>query len=787
MNNIPDKNTVKNQEEVESINLKEIFSKLIEKWPWFLVSIFICLAIAFTYILYTPPTFQINAKLLVNDDEKGGNIAKQAGALMDLGGLMGSKNSVDNEVEILKTRFLMEQVVRQMQLNIIYTKKSNLVSRELYNAPFKFNILKGVDTIKTTLFEVQKVSNNRIKISTPNFEKEISLGESFSINGVGVIQVEPNQIGKFDNAEYYVVVKSIDSRVAELMSQLAVNVTNKQVSIIDLGLSYSLPNKGEDILNTLISKYTEANLSDKNAIADSTYKFIKERLNKIASELGDVENSVESFKQKNQLADMSEQGRLLVKNTGEFSTELAKAETQVTVLNDLEEYLKDYEKNKRVFPSSLMPQDMVFSNLMSQYNALLVERERQLLSVTEESPFIQNIDKQIQGLRNDILSNIQSTKNSYVLTRNKLKSQLNSAEGQISGVPQIEKNYLKLARNQQIKQELYIFLMQKAEETAISKTSNISVAKTIDPPKANVKPISPRKSTIYLIGLIIGVLLPVIAIFGQELLNTSIKTKDQIIGLTQVPVIGEISHNKSSDNLIVANHGRSAISEQFRALRTNLSFYLKTKEEKIILLTSSMSGEGKSFTAINLGNILALTGKKVLLMELDLRKPGLSAKLEVANTMGFSNYTINSDVKVHDIIQPLSINKNMFIISSGPLPPNPAETLMNERVPQLIEDLKKQFDYIIMDAPPVGIITDAQLLSTYADAILYLVRQKVTQKDQLKIVEELYRSNKMKNLGIVVNDIINKDYGYGYGYGSYGQQEDDSNFFGKLLNKFKIR
>jgi tyrosine-protein kinase Etk/Wzc len=781
MNKQPEMNKTHDREEIE-INLKDIFSKLLDKWTWFLTSVLICLVIAFIYGRYTAPIYQIKAKLIVNDDQKGGGMGKQSGALMDLGGLMGTKNSVDNEVEILKTRFLMEQVVREMQLNIVYSKKTDLVSRELYLAPFQVNIIKGVDTIKTTKLDIVKISTNKVLVSTKNFKKEVAWNESFSIDGIGMLKLDPNPIKLMNESEYYVTISSIDSRVASLMTQLSVGASNKQVSIINLILSYPLPNKGEDILNTLIKKYTQSNLNDKNAVADSTYRFIKERLNVIASELGDVENKVESFKQQNQLADMSEQGKLLVKNSGEFSSELAKAETQVTVINELEKYLKDNENNKRVFPSSLIPQDMVFSNIMEHYNSLLIEREKQLLGVTEQSPFIQNIDQQIAELRSNMISNIQSTKKSALQTRDKLRSQLNLAEGQISGVPQIEKNYLKLARNQQIKQELYIFLMQKAEETNISKTANISIAKTIDPPKSDVNPISPKKSVIYLVGLIVGLIFPIALVFGQELLNTSIKTKEEITSLTSVPVIGEISHNTSEDNLIVANQSRSAISEQFRSLRTNLSFYLKTEKEKVILLTSSMSGEGKSFTAINLGNILALAGKRVLLMELDLRKPGLSAKLGVNNNIGFSNFTISPTIKRADIIKPLSINKNMFIVSSGPLPPNPAETLMNEHVPNLIEELKKEFDYIIMDAPPVGIIADAQLLSRYADVTLYLVRQKITQKDQIKIVEDLYVTSKMKNLGIVVNDIVSKYYGYGYGYGTYGQSVDEK-WFKKIFKR----
>lgn len=767
--------------EEDRIDLKKIFSKVISNWKWILLSVISFLILAFLYGKYTPPLYQITSKILINEGDKGG-LSKQGGSLMDLGGIMGGKSSIDNEVEILKTRFLMEQVVRQMKLNIIYSAKSDFIRRELYQAPFEFEVTQSVDTINTTRVDI-KITGAKLSVASADFKKDVNWNQPFKIKGIGEVIIKPNEIKPVQNQDYFVTVSSIDERVATLMNQLIIAVSNKQGSVVDLGLSYSIPQKGEDILNTLIRQYIRSNLDDKNSIADSTYLFIKERLNVIASELGDVENKVESFKERNRLADMSEQGKLLVQNTGEFSSDLAKAETQVNVLTDLEKYLKDDVNNKRVFPSSLAPTDQVFANLMSQYNTLMIEREKQLLSVTEESPFIQNIDNQIRGLRSDILSNVQSSKNAALSTRNKLRNQLSTAEGQISGVPQIEKNYLKLARNQQIKQELYIFLMQKAEETAISKTSNIAIAKVIDPPKASVIPISPKKNVIYIVAFAVGVIFPLIVIFGIGLLDTAINTKEDILSITGTPILGEINHNSSSDNLIVANQTRSAISEQFRALRTNLSFYLKKENEKVILLTSSMSGEGKSFTAINLGNILALTGKKVLLMELDLRKPGLSVKLGVSNEVGFSNYTINSDIKIVDIVKPLSINKNMYIVSSGPLPPNPAETLMSEHMPKLIEELKNQFDYIIMDAPPIGIITDAQLLSVYADVTLYLVRQKVTQKSQLTIAEDLYRNKKMKNMGIVVNDIVTKIYGYGYGYGSYGE-EARGTAMNRLFKKF---
>jgi tyrosine-protein kinase Etk/Wzc len=768
----------------DNIDLKTIFNKLGAYWYWFIISAFIGLIVAFFYCKYTPPIYKINSKVLITDPSKsGGGLGKEAGALMDLGGIMNSGSSVDNEAEALKTPDLLEEVVRELKLNVVYGQKINFVTREMYQSPFVLNVIKGVDTIAETQFQILKLVDGKVKVTTKDFDKEVAWGENFNVSGVGTLQLIQNPGTLMNNLKYVASVYSIDERVSDLMKEMSISVSNKDVTVVDLTLNYLVPKKGEEVLTALINKYKESNLKDKNAIADSTYMFIRQRLNVIASELGDVETKVEKFKEANKLSDMSEQGKLLVQNTGEYSAELAKAETQVSVLTDLENYLKDETKNKRVFPTSLMPSDLVFSNLMSQYNALLADRDRTLMSVTAETPFVKNLDAQIAGLRNGILSNIQSTKNTYILTRNKLRSQLGEAQNRIQGVPQIEKNYLKLARNQQIKQELYIFLMQKAEETAISRTSNISIAKVLSRPKSELVPVSPKKSMVYIFGLVAGLIITLLTIVLKDLFDSTIKTKEDISNATKVPILGEISHNLVMDNLIVANNGRSAISEQFRALRANLNFYLKGRDQNVILITSSMSGEGKSFTAINLANIIAILGKKVLLMELDLRKPGLSSKLNIGiNNNGFSNYIVDEKLKISDIVRPLDINENMFIIASGPLPPNPGELLMNERTASLIHELKSQFDYIIMDAPPIGIITDAQTLVNFADLTIYLVRQKFTEKNQLAIVDDLYRSERIKNIGIVVNDVMDKEYGYGYGYGNY-ETVEKSSWFSKLFKK----
>lgn len=773
-------------EDIEGLDLKQILSRVLANWYWIALSVLICLACANLYVRYKTPNYKISARVLVNDEKKGAGLSGGGDLLGDLGGILGTKSTVDNEAEILKTRYLMEQVVKDMNLNITYYRKGTLKKVELYESPYQVKVVAAADTIKATDVEVSFLKNDQVAVSADGIDTLVALDRSFTIPFVGVVQIIKGTAVPALEEKYAFNIMSVDSKVIALMDAITVEVKNKQVTIIDLSLTHAIPKKGEDILSKLIEKYVQANLTDKNEVADSTVKFIQNRLAYIGGELGGLEGNIQNFKQENNLADMTEQSKLLVQTTGQYVNDLSKIETQISILKSLQEYLKDEGKNKRVLPSSLIPADLVFNGAVEKYNSLTLERARRLIGVTEANPGIQLMDKEIANARADIESNISTTLNGFLITRNRINGQMKKAEGQVRNVPKVERNYLNLARQQQIKQELYIFLMQKSEETAISKTSNIANSKTIDPPKSEVKPFSPKRMVVYLFGLVAGMVIPLGLMYVKDLLNDKIQTKEDIIRITQVPIIGEISHDEGNDNMVVANSSRSAISEQFRALRTNLSFFFKNSDEKVILLTSSMSGEGKSFVAINLGQILALTNKKVLLMELDLRKPGLSAKLEISNPIGFTNYVTNPEMTGNDIVKPLKLQENLFVVSSGPIPPNPAELLLSERTKTLMQELKQQFDYIIIDAPPVGIVTDAQLLASYSDVCLYLVRQNYTLKQQLNIVDDLSASQKMKGLSIVVNDIkATKGYGYGYSYGNYDVDGKELGFFSKLFKRKK--
>ncbi len=773
-------------EDTEGLDLKQVLLRVLANWYWIALSVLICLVFSNLYVRYKTPDYKISARVLVNDEKKGAGLSGGGDLLGDLGGILGTKSTVDNEAEILKTRYLMEQVVKDMDLNITYYRKGTVKKVELYESPYKVKIIRSVDTISATDVTVNFLKADQLSVSAEGIDTLVGLDRSFTIPDVGVIQITRGTTVPVLDEKYAFNITSVDSKVISLMNALTVEVKNKQVTIVDLSLTHSVPKKGEDILNKLIEKYVQANLADKNEVADSTVKFIQNRLAYIGGELGGLEGNIQNFKQENNLADMSEQSKLLVQTTGQYVNDLSKVETQISILKSLQNHLKDEAKNKRVLPSSLVPADLVFNGAVEKYNTLTLERARRLIGVTEANPGIQLLDKEIANARADIESNISTTLDGFIITRNRINAQMKKAEGQVRNVPKVERNYLNLARQQQIKQELYIFLMQKSEETAISKTSNIANSKTIDPPKSEVKPFSPKKLVVYLFGLVAGLMIPLGLMYVKDILNDKIQTKEDITRFTGVPIIGEISHDEANDNMVVANSSRSAISEQFRALRTNLSFFFKNADEKVILLTSSMSGEGKSFVAINLGQILALTNKKVLLMELDLRKPGLSVKLEIPNPIGFTNYLTNTDLTSNDIIKPLKLQENLFMVSSGPIPPNPAELLLSERTKMLMAELKQQFDYIIIDAPPVGIVTDAQLLASHADVCIYLVRQNYTLKKQLNIVDDLSKSQKMKGLSIVVNDIIaTKGYGYGYSYGNYDVSDKEPGFFSRLFKRHR--
>jgi len=756
----------------DDFRLESLLRKFMSKWHWFVIAIALCFGIAYYVAQTQTPMYLITAKVQINDPKRGGTTAESQ-LLGELGSMASA--TIANESEILQTRYLMERVVKDLKLNITYFTKGRLRDVQLYEAPFVLDIVEPIDTIRSRAIETSFLPGDKIKITSDALDTTVNFNKPFKLNGVGLVQILKAATKPTSGVVYPVTITSVDKVVEGLQGSLII-LPGTVASVINISFNYPVPKKGEDILNKLLKIYVETNVNDRNRLADSAYAFIQTRLSYLGGELGSLESNIQGFRQKNNITQMSEQSSLLINNSSQYVNDLAKIETQLSVLQSLEDYLRSNTKGSTIVPSSLVVSDPLFQSLVEKHNNLILDRDRRLMSVTETNPIIVNLNQQIASTNSDMLASLSSSKNSLNISRNRLMSQLKNVEGQVQNVPKNERNYLDLARQQKIKEELFIFLMQKGEETAISKTYNTPNSTNIDPPKSGTSPISPNKMIYYAAGIFFGLIIPAGWVYAQYLLNSRIDSKGDITKRTTVPIVAEIGHSGDVKNLIIGNMSRSAIAEQFRALRTNLGFYINKSHGNLILVTSGMSGEGKSFASINLGNVLALSGKKVLLMELDLRKPSLSKKFDIDNLFGFTNYVNDPKVGVKDIIRPLAVHENMFLISSGEIPTNPAEMLLSARAAELINELRTMYDYIIIDAPPVGVVTDAQLLGEYADFCLYVVRHNFTEKSQLEIVEDLNANNRMKQLGIMVNDIKTGNgngygYGYGYNYGSYGHDE----------------
>lgn len=774
-----------NTEHAAKSTLRDTLTTYRRHWYWFLLFGILGVSIAYLKLKYSTPEYKIQAKVLVANASGSPSVAEQGAFGGDLGALVGGPSSVDNEAEIIKTRFVMEQVVNALNGQVTLFQPGTVRDVEVYPIPFDLLLLSDRDSIQggTFLIEVHNKKSGTIS-QNEAFSTTFKFGVPLVLPRVGLVSIQPSPTAApLTNQTYKVKISSLDSRVSNFMGRLGVSIKSNLVSVIDLSFDYPLRKKGEEILHKTIEVYMKNNLNNRNAIADSTLAFLDNRLALVGKELYDIEQEIQGFRQRERLANLSSQAQLLLENSRDYINQLAEVQTQLNILDNVGTYLSDSD-NPRVLPNAVVTGDVVFNDLIEQYNQLLLERGRRLLGATPENPTIVNLDRQLNTLRKDMLANLNSTRSRLNITKADLTEKTTELESEVKNVPSTERIFLDLSRQQQIKQELYIYLLQKREETAISKTATVSNSRVIDPPKAAGSPVSPKRTATLLAGLIIGLIIPSAFIYFRDLLNTKVRSPEDVRKQTEAPIIGEIIRSRYKDALVVSKHSRSAIAEQFRTLRTNLAFYLTTPTQKSILLTSSMSGEGKSFVALNLASILAISGKKVVLMEMDLRKPNLSTKLDKTNKAGFTNYVVDATLTPDQILSPSGINDNLFLVGSGPIPPNPAETLLSHRLSELMQYLDDRFDYVIIDAPPIGLVTDAQLLSRYAALTLFIVRMGYTHKDQLQIADELYKSRKMNRLSLLINDTETTGGRYGYGYGSgYYENGPEKNPWWKFWNK----
>ena len=761
------------------INLKEELFKYLVHWRWFVLSVFLSLIAAFLYLTVTPKSYNIATKILIKD-EKSNDLANQLSAFSEMSLLGNSKNNIENEVEILKSRTLIYNTLDSLKLNIQYLDTSEVISKDLYKkSPVKL-IWNNEHISKKTTIVLSNIEDNSFDVSVNDekidggtFGKTINsefgsfiINRTAAINDLNTITI--NVFPKIAQAEGY-------------QKNLNVSPTSKTSSIIDVSIIDQTPEKAVDFLNTLVFNYNLAGVKDKRYISENTSNFISDRLDLIATELGDVESQVEGYKNTNNLSDIETEVKLYLDNLSSFEKSVVQNETKINVVNSLISHISKSKQDELV-PGGLLNDDASSESFIQEINHLILEKQKLSISATSENAAYIELENQIRALKANLLASLRRNLSSLQIIKNDYKRQESEMQSKLAQVPRQEREFRIIDRQQKVKEALYLFLLQKREETNITLAATDMNAKVIDKAIVTDKPVAPKTMIILLAALVLGGLIPFLVIYVKNLLDTKIKTRFDITDNSNIPFLGDVPTSESSDELMELS-SRSSAAEAIRIVRTNLDFILSEKAEdecKVIFLTSTISGEGKTFVSANLAATFSLSGKKVLLMGLDLRNPKLYEYLKV-NPLGISNYITTNNKPLKDFILPVEGYDNFDVLSSGSIPPNPTEILMSKKIKEIFDELKAQYDYIIVDTAPVSLVTDTLLISKHADATIYVVRANKIDKDMLRIPNDLYRDNKLTKLTFVLNDSdVTKGYGYGYGYG-YGNIVEPKPLWKRIL------
>lgn len=750
----------------DSANVKKVLTLLNDVrdyWHWLTVSLVFSVAFGLLYLRYNTPQFLVKASILVRDDAKGSEFGDAA--FLESMGLSSMQSSVDNEIEILKSRTLMESVVEDLQLNVRYYSTGRVKTTELFeNSPFRLRFVSQAQHSKsppgTYVVTIGAKGHYKLQLGSQTFTG--ILGDSIALpHGHCIVYRTSHLLDTQD--QHSIVIQDRQILVDHYRKALIIAATNKFVSTVNLLLTDAIPAKGEAILDRLLRNYFKASIHDKNRVADSTIAFINQNLNQVSVELRDSEKAIERFQSLHHITDLSENVRQLLNQSAEYGRDKSKYEVQARTVDSLLQFLQ--ANPHHIVPTQLLIQDQGFLSIVEKYNATQLALTNDLVTMHESHPNVLGLKAQLNRLRQDLIANLNAQHGDLRIGMLAMSSYNDEVQRELKRIPAIERLFFEAKRQQQIKQELYILLLKKGVETSISRSSTFANARIIDKPKAGLEPVKPNKQLVMLMSGFIGIGLPLAIIHLRHILNTKVTGKHDLADLLNISLLAEISHNHSLETSIYS-HSQSPIAEQFRVLRTNVQFLSAPQQNQVILLTSSMGGEGKSFIAVNLCGSLALTNKKVLLLELDLRRPRLAKDLMLKEE-GFTNYIL-SDANFEEYIQHPSSKHPFAFITAGSVPPNPAELLGLPKVDQLISSLKTRYDYVVLDTPPIGLVTDARLLSHLADMSLYVVRQQFTFKSQLEIIKDIQDAKQLPSLHLILNDTKEMP---GYSYGYYKQEK----------------
>ncbi len=760
--------------EEESFNLRAWIMKMLRSWPYFLLSLIICLSLAFLYLRVTPPVYSSFAAVMVKDEKKGAELMDND-MLKGIG--LGSNNKlVENEIEILKSYDLVDSVVYKLQLFVKVRKAGQIKKHDLFEneLPFQVQILNPDAINEQKEWQISK-KNGRLTFSNETVDKPIAIemGQTYA-SGAVRFKVLPNPVYSETSIEAnstadgdFDVIVDVPADITEAyIRNLSVEATSKSATVINLELKDSNKKRGVSFIETMLSIYNGQSIADKNRVSDNTVDFLSNRLGDVQSGLQSVEGSVEKFKSENRVTDLSTDAQQYIAASQEVDMQKAASQTQLNIVNALEEDLASTTTPKLV-PSTLGIAEPVLGELIAKHNELILQQERLIQRSGPKNPLLIDLQDQVKELRSSLLANVRNLKQAYQISLNDVSRKDAQLNSKIRNVPAMEKKLVQITRNQTVQEQLYAFLLQKKEEAEITRASNLEDARTIVKARSLGK-ISPRQLVVWALALVLAMLLPIGYFALKDGLNNTVGDASEIDKKTGAPLLGTLNFvSKINSPIVINTSSRTIIAEQIRSIRTGLSY--TTKTVKTILITSYQPGDGKSFVSLNLGASYALLNKKTIILEFDLRKPQIAKSLGMELGEGLSNF-LSGKSTLDKVIKELpGHDGNLFLLTAGYLPPNPSELISGPKMIELIETLKERYDFVIIDTPPFSVVTDATLLQRYADATLIVLRQDYTDKNSIREVRKMINSKPDSLIYLLLNG-VGKNKKYASAYTTYNKK-----------------
>lgn len=772
----------------EETNLKEILAPYIKGWKYFVGTVLLMLVLAVYYIKSTAPVYKAQTSVLIKDAKKMSAASGDIGVLQSLGGLSGmGTNSIENELGVFESKTIVEDVLKEINFQTPLYSKQTFNSLELYgvSSPYIINVIqekKEEDLPKKPIFI--KTKGNELILSSDEWEKDIktSFNKTTSLP-FAMIMIGKNPDFKVPEeskmSEIYFNYSDFENTVDDFQKSLVVDLLDKDGTLISLSVDFENKDKAKDFLNGLVRQYNFYAINDKNIESKRTKDFIDRRISLISKELGDVETQKEGFKSSNNIVDLPSEAKINLQLKEQSKAQILEIGTQMELYKILQNSL-NRKGNGDVLPLNIGLESEAAGKAIQDYNALVLQRNKYLEEATPDNPLVKTATKQIEEMKSSLTQSLQRNVTSLELARRKVESQLGGSEQIIGKIPTQEKLFRSIERQQQIKENLYLLLLQKREEAAISMEMTAEKARVIDKAFVFKKPVAPRKMIIMGIFGLVGLLIPLSIIYLKQLLQTTIIKRADINKLTTLPVIAEIPKLKNKENSLVSFNDVSPMAEAFRIFVTNLKFLLPKKEgSHTIMITSSVKGEGKTFISTNLSIILASSRDKVLVIGADVRNPQLQRyNPSMKSAKGLTEFLSGEVITHSEIIHPSGYNENCDFIYSGSIPPNPTDLLQNGKLDELLNLIKEQnkYKYIVLDTAPLLLVTDSFLIADKSDVIVYVTRSEVTEKSYIEFLNHSVQDNKLQNIGIVLNGVKESNFGYGNKYG-YGYQADEKKWY----------